>query len=58
MTTWPKHSDGRNMKLGEMTPEQRREQTRLACKRLEQEFANPLVQEKIAAVLNGANVKQ
>lgn len=58
MNNWPKHPDGRPMTIGEMTPEQRREQFRLACQRLKGEFSNPLVQEKIAAVLDGNNVKQ
>ena len=56
MAEWPKHPDGRPMKMGEMTREQAREQTKLACKRLEAEFANPLVQEKIAAILDGKSV--
>lgn len=35
---WPKHPDGRQMKLGEMTLEQRRAQVRAACRRLQKEL--------------------
>jgi hypothetical protein len=34
MSTWPKRPDGSNMTMGEMTPEQRREQMRLAAQRV------------------------
>lgn len=32
--TWPKHADGRNKTMGEMTPEEKREQMRLSAQRL------------------------
>lgn len=38
-STWPKRPDGTNMTMGEMTKEQRREQTRAAVGRLKAEFA-------------------
>lgn len=53
---WPTHPNGKPKKMGEMTRDEQREQFRAAAKRLEAEFANPLVQEKIAAVLNGNSV--
>ncbi len=58
MSTWPKHPDGRPKKMGEMTAVEQTSAWRAAAKRIEGEFSNPLVQEKIAAVLNGENVKQ
>jgi len=56
-SAWPKHPDGKPKKMGEMTRDEQRAQWRSAATRLEAEFADPLVQEKIAAVLSGANVK-
>ncbi len=38
MSTWPKHPDGTNKTMGEMTPEERREQTMLSCERLRKKF--------------------
>lgn len=35
---WPKHADGRPMRLGEMTPEQRRERAKLAIQRVAKEI--------------------
>lgn len=58
MTDWPKHADGSPKKMGEMTADERRAQFKLACQRLQAEFDHPAVQEKLAAVLNGTNVKQ
>ena len=34
---WPKHADGRPMRLGEMTPKQRRERAKLAIQRVAKE---------------------
>ena len=31
---WPKHPDGRPMRFGEMTPEQRRDRAKLAIERV------------------------
>ncbi len=56
MAEWPKHPDGRPMKMGEMTREQAIEQTRIACKRLQAEFEQPAVKEKLAAILDGKAV--
>lgn len=57
MTTWPKHPDGRPKKLGEMTRTEQDAQIKDSCTRLQREFNDPMVKEKIAAVLNGANVR-
>lgn len=51
MSEWPKHPDGRNMKLGEMTPEQRRLVWTEAGKRLEAEFAQPHVKAQLSRIL-------
>lgn len=49
-TPWPKHPDGRPMRLGEMTKEQRREQTLLAVRRVATEIkAN---EKRIAKILD------
>ena len=55
---WPKHADGRPKKVGEMTREEKQEQFRLAAQRVQREFGHPLVQERVAAILRGENVKQ
>lgn len=52
MSNWPKHADGRPMKLGEMTQEQRREQWMKAAKRVQAELDHPLMKEKLFALLN------
>ncbi len=57
MKTWPKRPDGKSKRVGEMTAEERREIFRGAAARIKAEFADPLVQEKIAAVLRGENVQ-
>ena len=54
--TWPRHPNGRNKKMGEMTREEQDRETRKALGRLQQEFDDPLVKEKIIAVLNGQPV--
>jgi hypothetical protein len=38
-STWPKRADGTNMTMGEMTPEQQREQVRASVGRLKAEFS-------------------
>jgi hypothetical protein len=35
---WPKHPDGRPMRMGEMSREQQLEQARYACKQLQPEL--------------------
>ena len=55
-SAWPKRPDGTNMTMGEMTPEQRREQWRLAAKRVKGEFEQPAVKEKLNAILDGRAV--
>lgn len=49
----PKHPDGRPKKIGEMTFEEAREQTRIACDRLRVEFEHPAHQAAMARYLNG-----
>lgn len=51
MSDWPKRPDGRNKKVGEMTPDERREVFAASAKRLAAEFQRPEVQAGIAAVL-------
>jgi hypothetical protein len=51
MTDWPKHPDGTPMKMGEMTPEQRRIQFREAVGRTKQWFERQEVRVGIAAVI-------
>ena len=58
MVSWPKHSDGRPMRLGEMSRAQAAAQFKAAAQRVAVEFSNPLMQEKLAAVLRGESVKQ
>lgn len=50
---WPKHPDGRPKKIGEMTFEEARDQTRIACDRLKTEFENPAHQAAMARYLDG-----
>lgn len=40
MTNWPKHQDGRNKKIGEMTTAERRSVMKDAAARLKVEFEN------------------
>jgi hypothetical protein len=54
--TWPKHPDGRNKKMGELTAGEQKEVFRRACLKLKAEFEHPLVQEKIAAILRDEHV--
>lgn len=51
-STWPKRADGSNMTIGEMTREQAREQTRLACLRLKRDFERPEMQKRMAEILS------
>lgn len=55
--SWPTHADGTNKKMGEMTREEQREQFRAAGRRLQDEFENPLVQQKLSALLSGVETK-
>ena len=50
-STWPKHPDGRNKTMGEMTKEERREQWFAAVARSKQYFERPDVSAGIAAVM-------
>jgi hypothetical protein len=38
---WPKHSDGTNKTMGEMTSEERREQWKKGAERLKKELESP-----------------
>lgn len=38
---WPKHPDGRNMRLGEMTPEERRAQIKASVQRIADRLYDP-----------------
>jgi hypothetical protein len=49
---WPKHPDGSNKTIGEMTRDEARAQTGAACRRLAAEFNRPGVKAGIAAILN------
>lgn len=50
---WPKRLDGSNKTIGEMTREEAREQTRIACARLRKEFEHPVHQAAMEKYLNG-----
>jgi hypothetical protein len=52
MTNWPKHADGRNKKIGEMTREEARTVTKAACHRVQAHFDRPEVQAGIEKFLN------
>ena len=49
--TWPKHPDGRNKKMGEMTREEQVEQFGAACDRLQAEFNQPSVKKALTEIL-------
>lgn len=51
---WPRHKDGRRMKVGEMSKEQRRKVFADACTQLKGEFADPRFQAGLAKVLEDA----
>ena len=51
-TEWPTDDNGKPMKMGDMTPDQRREQIKKACVRVQSDFQRPEVQAGIAAVLS------
>ena len=53
MTDKPTHPDGRPMRMGEMTPEQQREQLRAGCARIKAELEHPAAQEAIKRFLDG-----
>ncbi len=50
---WPRHPDGRRMKMGEMTSVQRREVVADACSALQKWFGKPEVRAGLAAALDG-----
>lgn len=56
MTDWPKHESGRNKRVGEMTPAERKAAFSAATSKLKAEFEHPDTQAKIQAVLRGTNV--
>lgn len=56
MSEWPKHLNGKNKKIGEMTQVERKAVFTNAVNTVKKEFENPLVQEKLAAVLNNQSV--
>lgn len=49
---WPKHPDGRPMKMGEMTTEQRRKLWREAAAKVKADFEQPEMQAQLARVMN------
>ena len=51
-TPWPKHPDGRNKRMGEMTKDERRAQWQAAGQRLQAEFNDPGVKARLAAALS------
>lgn len=50
-SNWPKHPDGRNKKMGEMTADERRTQWKAAADRAKVYFEQPGVRAGIAAVM-------
>ena len=48
---WPKHADGSNKKVGEMTAAERREVFAASAQRVAAEFQRPEMQAGVAAVL-------
>lgn len=52
---WPKHSDGRPYRLGEMTPAQRRAAWVAAVEKTKAYFERPEVKAGIAAVCGSNN---
>jgi hypothetical protein len=52
MTNWPKHANGSNKKVGEMTREERRRVTVESCKRLKNEFEQPHVKAALEKFVN------
>jgi len=50
---WPKHADGRNLRMGEMTPEMQRIQWQQAAQRVKAKFEQPAMQAAITKVLSG-----
>lgn len=58
MSDWPKHPDGRNMKIGEMTREQAREVTQRAGAKLQAEANDPnlVFAQTCLAILTGPDL--
>lgn len=50
--TWPKHPDGRNMKMGEMSREQQLAILRASCAKLKEELESPAMQAQMSRILN------
>ncbi|MGD9670275.1 MAG: hypothetical protein AB7U75_14755 [Hyphomicrobiaceae bacterium] len=57
MSNWPKHEDGSNKKVGEMTREERRGVFKDACAKLQGQFADPRFQAGIERVLSDDNYR-
>lgn len=53
---WPIKEDGRPYKMGELSREEQTRQFKAAGRRLQAEFDNPLVKEKLSAILDGRSV--
>lgn len=52
MAKWPTHADGRPKKMGEMTPEERREQTSQAVEVVKKDFEDPGMQKRLQKALD------
>ena len=52
MTDWPKHPDGRNMKMGELPRDVQLKIMREACAKLKAEFETPEAQAQFSRILN------
>lgn len=52
---WPKHPDGRNKKIGEMTPEERERVTAAVSRKLQAELDDPTstFRRRLEAILTG-----
>lgn len=57
-TGWPIKADGKRYKMGELSRDEQRRQFKAAGAKLQAEFAQPAVKEKLAAILRGDNVNQ
>jgi hypothetical protein len=52
--SWPKHPDGRNKKMGEMTRDEQMAQWRRAAERFKQQVETPEAQAAFARVMSAA----
>jgi len=50
---WPKHPDGRNMKIGEMTQQQRREVSERALSKVCADMNRPAMRAALSDMLGG-----